>query len=286
MAQQAQVPAGGADLRRNLLADCSRCFGLCCVALPFARSADFAFDKPAEEACRHLQRDSFRCGIHENLRQRGFPGCTVFDCFGAGQKVSQFVFGGTDWRQAPETATPMFAALPVMRALHELLWLLSEILALPDAAGMHAHVLGVRQEILALTGSTPETLLQVDVQLWRRTVDPLLNRASEAARAPFLRTAPDRDMRARRGADLMGGKLSAADLEACDLRGALLIAADLRAANLRTADLLGADLRATDLRGADLTGALFVTQFQINAARGDGHTVLPPILLRPEHWAG
>lgn len=35
----------GADAAPEVRADCSRCFGLCCVALPFARSADFAVDK-------------------------------------------------------------------------------------------------------------------------------------------------------------------------------------------------------------------------------------------------
>src|SRR5690606_37914114 len=75
-----------------LTADCSRCAGLCCVALPFAASADFAVDKAAGTPCGHLQPD-FRCGIHDGLREAGYPGCTVFDCFGAGQRVVQVTFG-------------------------------------------------------------------------------------------------------------------------------------------------------------------------------------------------
>ena len=82
---------------RDLRADCGSCFGLCCVALPFARSADFAVDKPAGKACGNL-RDDFRCGVHDRLRTEGFSGCTVYDCFGAGQKVSQGTFGGESWR--------------------------------------------------------------------------------------------------------------------------------------------------------------------------------------------
>ncbi|MFD2352498.1 hypothetical protein ACFSTC_29280 [Nonomuraea ferruginea] len=34
----------------ELKADCASCSGLCCVALPFSRSADFAVDKAAERA--------------------------------------------------------------------------------------------------------------------------------------------------------------------------------------------------------------------------------------------
>ncbi len=113
----------------DLRADCSRCAGLCCVAPAFARSSDFALDKPAGTPCPHLDA-TFRCGIHTRLRERGFPGCTVFDCLGAGQQVVQVTFGGRDWRREPELARPMFAAFGVMRALHELLFLLDEAAAL------------------------------------------------------------------------------------------------------------------------------------------------------------
>ena len=69
--------------RRSLRADCGNCFALCCTAFGFARSADFAVDKPAATPCQNLAAD-FSCTIHDRLRPRGFRGCTVFDCFGAG----------------------------------------------------------------------------------------------------------------------------------------------------------------------------------------------------------
>jgi hypothetical protein len=43
-------------------------------------------------------------------------------------------------------------------------------------------------------------------------------------------------------------------------------------------------LRDTDVRGADLRGALFPTQAQVNAARGDAATTIPARLQRPAHW--
>ena len=82
---------------RVLAADCSRCVGLCCVAPAFAASVDFAVDKPAGDPCPNLEADN-RCGIHARLRESGFPGCVVFDCFGAGQRVTQELLPGTDWR--------------------------------------------------------------------------------------------------------------------------------------------------------------------------------------------
>ncbi|WP_257968025.1 pentapeptide repeat-containing protein [Peribacillus deserti] len=53
---------------------------------------------------------------------------------------------------------------------------------------------------------------------------------------------------------------------------------------MRSADLIGADLRDADLSGADLTGSIFLTQAQINSAKGSAHTKLPPRLHTPEHW--
>ncbi|MCS0635412.1 pentapeptide repeat-containing protein [Streptomyces sp. LP05-1] len=261
-----------------LRGDCADCFGLCCAALPFARSAEFAADKPAGRACGNLRTD-FRCGIHSRLRESGWTGCTVYDCFGAGQKVSQVTFGGRDWRAHPETAPLMFAVFPVMRQLHELLVHLTEVLALKPARSLHGEARRLRDETERLTALAPGELARLDVGPHRGEVGALLLRAGELARAG----TPGRKKN-RRGADLMGARLKGADLHGAGLRGAYLIAADLRGADLRRADLLGADLRDARLGGADLTGALFVTQPQLNAARGDARTRLPEGLARPAHW--
>lgn len=53
---------------------------------------------------------------------------------------------------------------------------------------------------------------------------------------------------------------------------------------MRYADLIGADFRDANLSGADLTGAIFLTQVQINSAKGDNQTKLPVTLMRPMHW--
>jgi uncharacterized protein YjbI with pentapeptide repeats len=267
-----------ADLRADLRADCASCFGLCCVALPFAASADFAIDKDAGKPCPNL-RDDFRCGIHTRLREQGFPGCTVFDCLGAGQKVSQVTFGGQDWRRSPDTARRMFAVFPVMRQLHELLWYLTEALALSTSRPIQSDLGRALAETDRLTRGDVQELLDVDVPALRQDVNALLLRASELARAGL----PGRKKN-HRGADLIGARLRKADLRGANLRGAYLIAADLRGADLRAADLIGADLRDADLSGADLTGCIFLTQSQLEAAKGDDATRLPSGFTRPAHW--
>jgi uncharacterized protein YjbI with pentapeptide repeats len=262
----------------GLRADCERCAGLCCVAPAFAASADFAIDKEAGQPCPNLQAD-YRCAIHATLRDSGFPGCVVYDCFGAGQKVTQVTFDGGDWRRAPQVAARMFAAFAVMRQLHELLWYLGEALTLPRARPMHRELSLAFEETERLTDAGPDALVAMDVAAHRHAVNPLLQRASELARAAARRPPVD-----RRGADLIGADLRDADLRGANLRGALLVGADLRRADLRLADLTGADLRGADLGGVDLGASIFVTQSQLEAAKGDRETKVPPALARPAHW--
>ncbi|MFC9948375.1 pentapeptide repeat-containing protein [Streptomyces pratensis] len=266
--------------RAALRADCTNCFGLCCVALTLTASADFAINKDAGTPCPNLA-DDFRCGIHTRLRSEGFSGCTVYDCFGAGQKVSQETYGGRDWRSAADTAQQMFKVFPVMRQLHELLWYLTEALTLPAAARIHADLRNSLDATERLTRLSAEDLADLDVSAHRDKAAALLLRAGELERA----TVPRRSKRSRRGADLIGARLVGADLRGAELRGAYLIAADLRGADLRQAELIGADFRDADLSDADLTGALFLTQAQLNAAKGNAATKLPVSLTRPPHWA-
>jgi hypothetical protein len=256
----------------ELRADCSRCVGLCCVALALTKSADFAIDKPAGTPCPNLEAD-YRCGIHAELRERGFPGCVVYDCFGAGQYVTQTIFGGR------HAGSRMFAVFEVVRQLHELQWYLATALALPAAEPLHAALEQALEQTRVLTDQTPEVLAATDVAAHRDRVMPLLRRASELARRKSA--GPRRDYAA---ADLVGARLVNVDLRGASLRGARLIGADLRGVDLTLADVSGADLRNTDLHGANLSHTLFVTQAQLDAARGDASTRLPASLVRPAHW--
>ena len=274
----------------ELAADCSRCFALCCVALPLVASADFAIDKAPGVPCPNLRAD-LGCGIHARLRDEGFPGCTVYDCFGAGQKVARLTYGGRDWRAGD--AEEMFAVFAVVRQLHEMLRHLDEArrLAVPPALATEAdHAFGA---VDALTQGAPGTILALDVAARRGAVGELLDRVSAHVRGAYLRDVDEaRGRRARdvpagrdlRRADLVGARLAGADLRGADLRGALLVGADLRGADLRAADVLGADLRGARLAGADLREALFLTGPQLAAARGDGATRVALHLGRPGHW--
>lgn len=272
--------------RNNLRADCGNCYGLCCVALYFSASEGFPSDKEAGKPCFNLLPD-FRCSVYTNLRELGLKGCTAFDCFGAGQKVSQMHFAGQDWRIAPQFAPKMFETFHIIRQLHELLWYLTETLTLEAAFQIYGPLKSMLDKTEQLTYLSADLLPELDLAKHRKEVDALLQKTSEYVRTeigcgPKISSKPQKRLGKRW--DLIGSDLRDADLSGKNLRGAYLMAADLREADLNGTDLIGADLRDADLRGADLSTSLFLTQAQVNNAGGDTYTKLPPALTRPKHW--
>ncbi|PLS17519.1 hypothetical protein CVD28_10995 [Bacillus sp. M6-12] len=276
-----QITINGNALK-HLSADCEKCFGLCCVSLPYLKSADFAFDKDGGTPCPNLQSD-YRCGIHKDLRNKGFRGCTVYECFGAGQKVSQVIYGGNNWRDNPSSAKEMFEVFPIVQQLQEMLCYLNEALTLKDAQPIYKDLQAAIKETEYLTNLSPEGILNLNVPAHRTIVNELLLRTSELVRGKAVRQK-NKQTKAGRGSDLIGANLRGADLRGSNLRGALLIASDLREADMRAADLIGADLRDANLSGADLTGSIFLTQAQVNSAKGDIKTKLPASLKIPDRW--
>lgn len=151
-------------LPASLRPDCARCAALCCVAPAFDADQGFGFDKPAGEACMHLQPDN-RCAIHPALVAQGFPGCASFNCFGAGQRATALF--DADWRESPAGAGRMFETYSRLRTLHELLAMATVALShAPDGGAAET----VRQVLARLDGLC-ETSGPVDgIALRRQTL--------------------------------------------------------------------------------------------------------------------
>jgi hypothetical protein len=162
----------------TLRGDCAQCAALCCVALAFDRSPLFAFDKPAGEPCANLSARG-RCAIHAERTARGFAGCEAYDCLGAGQAVTQDLFGGMSWRDDPALLRPMMEAFVVMRSVQETRQLLGQAaeLALPRAtkAVLRDHA----RRLAPQTGWT-----------WPDVASHRIERAVEEARAVLRSLAP------------------------------------------------------------------------------------------------
>lgn len=113
-----------------LLDDCGRCAALCCMSHAFDAGHGFGISKQAGIGCWHLDRAG-RCGIHATRAERGFTGCESYSCNGAGQRVTQEIFGGRSWQDHPALTAPMMQAFRMTRTLHDWLLLLSEAGRLP-----------------------------------------------------------------------------------------------------------------------------------------------------------
>jgi len=270
------------NIRESLQADCQNCFGLCCTALNIVASSDFAINKPAGSPCPNL-RDNYSCHIHSQLRETGFKGCTVFDCLGAGQQVSQVTFQGQDWRQSREHADKMFRVFPIMEQLYEMIAYVAEALSYQVDHELSKQLQAELELLQQTTELDANALLALDIVAIRVPVNALLLQTSEQVRQHRIKGKNSRQLN-QRGADWMGKNLKGKDLRGTDLRGGYLIAANLQDASLREVDFIGADLRDANLCGADLSTSMFLTQMQINAAQGDRYTKLPTYIKRPAHW--
>lgn len=275
----------GKKIRESLQADCQSCFGLCCTALNIAASSDFAINKAAGTPCPNLQSD-FSCQIHSKLRDQGFKGCTVFDCLGAGQKVSQTTFNGQDWRQSPEISEKMFRVFPIMEQLYEMIAYVAEALSHKVDSSLFNKLRVQLEQLQRATELEADALLAIDIPNYRLPVNILLLETSEQIRQSLIVKMKEKNAQKydNRGVDWMGKNLKKKDLRATNLRGAYLIAANFENADLRGVDFIGADLRDANLRGADLSTSMFLTQMQLNSAQGNYQTKLPSHLKRPSHW--
>ena len=174
-----------------LRADCSRCAGLCCVVPAFYAVQGFGFDKPAHEPCAHLTVAD-RCAIHAERAALGFPSCVGFECYGAGQRVTQEIFPGTSWRSSAETAARVFAAYSTCVALHRFM----AALALAErnaSAPLAARLRAKRDELDELCRSEDAKHGRVDIRRVSAEAADLVREAlGEPSRARRTATAAPR----------------------------------------------------------------------------------------------
>ncbi|MEG2788678.1 MAG: pentapeptide repeat-containing protein [Romboutsia sp.] len=274
------------ELFENLKIHCEKCFGFCCVALYFSACDGFPNDKESGKPCINLKSD-FSCSVHNELRKKGLKGCTSYDCFGAGQKVAQSTYIGCDWRESPELSKQMFDVFLLMRQLHEMMWYLTDALTFVTNNTIKDELKLMIQETIKLTNLDAKLILDIDVEMHRRKVNSILKKASELVKR---RASSDRKeslsnkKSLKVGYDFIGANLTQTNLIGANLAGSLLIASNLKATDLSGAILIGADLRDADIRGANLTDCMFLTQSQINTAKGNSSTKLPESLVRPSYW--
>ncbi len=251
---------------------CADCYGYCCTALCFFKTDGFPMDKPAETPCRNLEPD-FRCRVHDQLSSKGWKGCRAYDCLGAGQAAARLY--RKDWREAPGTASEQFTVFLTLCRLRQIGWHLVEALQLLPAKPLWAALEAQLAENQRLAGQPAGALIGLDLSAHQAQVNPLLKQAA----ALTMQAAGG----GKRCADGIGKRFRG-ELSGMDFSLALLIAANFSGCTFYGINLLGADLREADFSDSDLRGAFFLTQGQLNAAKGNRNTRIPEGLSHPSHW--
>ncbi len=107
----------------EFLHDCTQCAALCCMAPHIVKSERFPINKPAATPCHNLMAGGL-CKIHAERKDQGYLGCIDFTCLGAGQRVTQQMFGGKSWQDNKDLLEPMARAFLDLYRVQEARWLL------------------------------------------------------------------------------------------------------------------------------------------------------------------
>lgn len=266
------------ELLETLSIDCKKCSGLCCVALYFAKTDGFPNNKEAGKPCENLMQD-FRCTIHAELADSKLKGCLAYDCFGAGQKVTQHIYEGKNWKTSPEHAKQVFRVFLIVGQLHQMCWYLLEASQLMATKKLSGEIDKLIAQNEHMTQNTPEQILDLNIDEYRERVNQVLKKASELVELSINGSCDD-----KKSKDFFGKNFRKTNLDGKDFSMAFLIAANLEGCSLRGTNFLGADLRDTNIRNTDLSESIFLTQGQVNSAKGNRGTKLPPKLTYPKMW--
>ena len=210
----------------------------------------------------------------------------MYDCLGAGQYVSQQIFKGQDWRNYPENASAMYQVFPIVEQLFEIKAFLLEALTYDLSSQLHQEITLQLNALEETLERGAEEIGKIDLSFYRAPIGVLLAKVSEEIRYHLSNSFDIPLGRDKSRENLMGHRLAQKDLRTYDFRGAYLIGANLQQSDLRGANMLGADLRDANIKGADLSSCLFLTQMQVNGAKGSSQTLLPTYIEMPFHWRG
>ncbi|MBW7572769.1 pentapeptide repeat-containing protein [Caproiciproducens faecalis] len=243
------------------------------MALYCAKTDGFPADKGSGTPCKYLMPD-FRCKIHSELKSRKMSGCLAYECLGAGQKTTQMYCPDHDWKANPAQAENIFQTFTIVFHLHQILWYLIEAFSLTSDEKTAAAIESLITENLQMTQQP--SLLNLDIAGHKLKVNNILKTVIGMISAECPASS--------QGTDFLGKNFKKANLDRRDFSMSLLIAANLEGCSLDRTVFLGADLRDANIKNTDLSKCVFLTQMQINSAKGNSSTRLPAGLHHPAAW--
>lgn len=261
----------------QMKSDCSKCSGLCCTALFFSKMDGFPRDKASGQLCVNLLKD-YRCRIHSQLEKQKMKGCMGYDCFGAGQHVTQIIYQGQTWCDMPNRSTEIFDVFIMVFQLYQIRYYLTEAISLIAAQPLKKSIQCLLEENIELCHDRPAGILSLDLELYRHRSNHILKQVCK-----LLQQSMHRENK-KVPANFLGGNFNGRDMSGADLSTKLLIAANFEKSLFNGTIFLGADTRDTNFKDADLREAAFLTQGQVNSAKGNRNTKLPYHLDYPATW--
>lgn len=262
-------------LKSNLVINCEKCSGLCCVALYFNKTDGFPENKQAGKACINLKED-YTCKVYEQLESKKLKGCIAYDCFGAGQKVTHEWKSYGEWSSNQCNKFNIFNSFEINRLLNQIMWYLIEAYSICDRSNVET-INQLIQENIELTKLNPSTLITLNLDNYRNRVNEQLKQITIQLSNLSSKKINDK---------LQFGKdYSNQDLNYMDFTMSYLIGSNLQNSKLKYTNFLGTDLRDVNVCNTDLSESLFLTQFQVNSMIGNSNTKLPTGMNYPKHWA-
>jgi hypothetical protein len=261
----------------QLKVECSKCSALCCTALFFSKTDGFPESKKAGKPCTKLE-NNYRCKIHHELEKHNMKGCMGYDCFGAGQHVTQGIYKGETWQTSQEKSKEIFDVFVIVFQLYQIRYFLEEAKIITQAKELWIDIQNLIDENEALCNSTPQNILKIDIDSYRNKINITLKQVCGTIIKCF------KNSNNKRLTEFLGRNFKKRDMSGLDLSMKLLIATDFDSCIFEGTVFLGADTRDTDFSNADLRDAVFLTQGQVNSAKGNRNTKLPKHLDYPITW--
>lgn len=260
-------------LLKELNIDCEKCSGLCCVGLYCSKIDGFPEDKEANIPCKHLQ-SNFKCDIHSQLFKKNLKGCLTYECFGAGQKVTQMYGASGDWSTNSSQRKEIYEVFLRITQLHQMRWYLIQAFNMNKSLELNKEIALLIQENEEIANQEPNRLLNYNLCPYREKTNNILRRITEQIAKPSK----------EKNKSFLGRDFKGKNLDGRDFSMALMIASNLESCSLREANFLGTDMRDANVKNADMSQSLFLTQMQVNSAKGNSATKLPLYLSRPSSW--
>lgn len=257
--------------------NCTECSGLCCTALFFSKMDGFPDNKKAGKPCINLQ-NNYSCKIHSELGNLNMKGCIGYDCLGAGQHVTKCIYRGETWKTSKEKSQEIFDVFVIVFQLYQIRYFLEESKIIIPAKELWNDIQSLIDENEAVCNSTPQHIIGTDIESYRNKANIILKQVCDSVLNCFKNSENNQLT------DFLGRNLKKRDMSGLDLSMKLLIAANFDSCVFDGTVFLGADTRDANFSNADLREAVFLTQGQINSAKGNRNTKLPKHLEYPALW--